>query len=186
VAEGVDPRMPPFLRSPRAVFPARSHHGAGRSSQLEYADPVLAEWNFGTDDRGEYRTLTRMKTEPRPLGRPSKKCRRRRNRVYRREIAENPDVLEYFEQATARKRTGLCAYWIAACATRQRTETGDLRAIHGFLEGCRAATPCPAWFGVGHALEEFAKRGRGHGERLLREIARGFPVFSELLRNVEN
>ena len=40
------------------------------------------------------------------------------------------------------------------------------------------------WFGVGHALEEFAKSGAGH-QQLLRQIARGFPVFSELLRNVE-
>jgi phosphoenolpyruvate carboxylase len=42
----------------------------------------------------------------------------------------------------------------------------------------------PAWFGIGHALEQFAKNGPGH-EQLLRQIARGFPVFSELLRNVE-
>jgi phosphoenolpyruvate carboxylase len=42
----------------------------------------------------------------------------------------------------------------------------------------------PAWFGVGHALQQFAKNGLGH-EQLLRQISRGFPVFSELLRNVE-
>ena len=42
----------------------------------------------------------------------------------------------------------------------------------------------PAWFGVGHALEHFAKRAPAN-EQLLREIARGFPIFSDLLRNVE-
>ena len=42
----------------------------------------------------------------------------------------------------------------------------------------------PAWFGVGYALERFAKSGAGN-EQLLRQIARGFPVFSELIRNVE-
>jgi phosphoenolpyruvate carboxylase len=42
----------------------------------------------------------------------------------------------------------------------------------------------PAWFGIGHALQQFSKSGPGH-EQLLRQIARGFPVFSELLRNVE-
>src|SRR5579859_98988 len=42
----------------------------------------------------------------------------------------------------------------------------------------------PAWFGVGYALEQFTKNGPGH-EQILRQIARSFPVFSELLRNVE-
>jgi phosphoenolpyruvate carboxylase len=42
----------------------------------------------------------------------------------------------------------------------------------------------PAWFGVGHALQHFTKRSAGH-QQLLRQIARSFPVFSELLRNVE-
>ncbi len=42
----------------------------------------------------------------------------------------------------------------------------------------------PAWFGVGYALEKFSQSGPGH-EQLLRQIARGFPMFSDLLRNVE-
>jgi phosphoenolpyruvate carboxylase len=40
----------------------------------------------------------------------------------------------------------------------------------------------PAWFGVGRALEKFAGAG---GERTLREMARGFPVFEDLISNVE-
>jgi len=42
----------------------------------------------------------------------------------------------------------------------------------------------PAWFGVGHALEKFAEKSPNH-EQLLRQIARGFPMFADLLRNVE-
>jgi phosphoenolpyruvate carboxylase len=42
----------------------------------------------------------------------------------------------------------------------------------------------PAWFGIGYALEKFAKSGPGH-QQLLRQIAHEFPIFSDLLRNVE-
>jgi phosphoenolpyruvate carboxylase len=42
----------------------------------------------------------------------------------------------------------------------------------------------PAWFGVGHALEHFSEKNATN-EQLLRQMARGFPIFSDLLRNVE-
>jgi phosphoenolpyruvate carboxylase len=42
----------------------------------------------------------------------------------------------------------------------------------------------PAWFGVGYALERFAERG-AEQKRLLQEMARGFPLFSSLMANVE-
>ena len=42
----------------------------------------------------------------------------------------------------------------------------------------------PAWFGVGLALEQFAKKGAAQ-EQLLRDIAKGFPMFSGMLGNVE-
>jgi phosphoenolpyruvate carboxylase len=42
----------------------------------------------------------------------------------------------------------------------------------------------PGWFGVGFALERFAAGGAGR-ERLLGEMAREFPFFNDLLRNVE-
>jgi phosphoenolpyruvate carboxylase len=42
----------------------------------------------------------------------------------------------------------------------------------------------PAWYGVGLGLKSFAAKGRSH-ERLLREMAKHFGVFSEMVRNVE-
>src|SRR5271154_782461 len=42
----------------------------------------------------------------------------------------------------------------------------------------------PAWFGVGYAIDRFVERGAGHSE-LLREMMRGFPLFSSLIRSVE-
>jgi phosphoenolpyruvate carboxylase len=42
----------------------------------------------------------------------------------------------------------------------------------------------PAWFGIGHALEQFSRNAEGN-EQLLGQMARGFPIFADLLRNVE-
>ena len=42
----------------------------------------------------------------------------------------------------------------------------------------------PAWFGVGHALEQVASRGP-ESEQFLRDMMRGFPLFHDLIRNVE-
>jgi phosphoenolpyruvate carboxylase len=42
----------------------------------------------------------------------------------------------------------------------------------------------PGWFGVGHALERFAGRGEAEAA-LLREMMGGFPLFHDLVRNVE-
>jgi len=42
----------------------------------------------------------------------------------------------------------------------------------------------PAWFGVGYALERFAARGPDAALEL-RTMLGGFPLFSDLIRNVE-
>ncbi len=60
----------------------------------------------------------------------------------------------------------------------------DLRAIPWVFGWMQSRHAVPAWFGVGHALERFAKRSAAHGE-LLREMMRGFPLFGSLIRSVE-
>ena len=42
----------------------------------------------------------------------------------------------------------------------------------------------PAWFGVGFALERFAARAPENEELLIQMMA-GFPLFTDLIRNVE-
>jgi phosphoenolpyruvate carboxylase len=42
----------------------------------------------------------------------------------------------------------------------------------------------PAWYGVGFALQQFAKKDSRH-EQLLRQMLRGFALFSDMMRNVE-
>ena len=42
----------------------------------------------------------------------------------------------------------------------------------------------PAWFGVGFALERFSEKSSNNAE-LLEKLIRRFPLFSELIANVE-
>ncbi len=113
-----------------------------------------------------------------------RKCRKRPTASTVAEIADSPDVLEYFEQATPVNELDTARIGSRPSRRTQGRRLEDLRAIPWVFGWMQSRHAVPAWFGVGHALEQFAKNGPGH-EQLLRQIARGFPVFSELLRNVE-
>ncbi len=60
----------------------------------------------------------------------------------------------------------------------------DLRAIPWVFGWMQSRHLVPAWFGVGHALSTFAGE---HPANLahLREIFRSFPLFIDIVRNVE-
>ena len=60
----------------------------------------------------------------------------------------------------------------------------DLRAIPWVFGWMQSRHAVPAWFGVGHALERFAPQDSAN-ESLLCEMMRSFPLFSDLIRNVE-
>ncbi len=60
----------------------------------------------------------------------------------------------------------------------------DLRAIPWVFGWMQSRHAVPAWFGVGHALEGFLAKG-AHNENLLKSMLRDFPLFSNMIRNVE-
>src|SRR6202142_2372752 len=103
---------------------------------------------------------------------------------YRRNIADNPEVIEYFEQATPVNELEHARIGSRPPRRAKGRQLEDLRAIPWVFGWMQSRHAVPAWFGVGHALEKFAKNKRGH-EKLLREMVSGFPVFGDLLRNVE-
>ena len=105
-------------------------------------------------------------------------------RVYRRDIAENPDVLEYFEQATPVQELDSARIGSRPSRRTKGRRLEDLRAIPWVFGWMQSRCAVPAWYGVGEGLQSFAKKGSGH-ERLLREMFQNFAVFSELVRNVE-
>jgi len=105
-------------------------------------------------------------------------------RVYRCEIAENPDVLDYFEQATPVNELDIAHIGSRPSRRVKGRRLEDLRAIPWVFGWMQSRHAVPAWFGVGHALQQFAKKGFGH-EQLLRQMMREFAMFSDLVRNVE-
>jgi phosphoenolpyruvate carboxylase len=98
---------------------------------------------------------------------------------YREKIAENEDILTYFEQATPVKE--LEHMRIGSRPTRRGAQRGlgDLRAIPWVFGWMQSRQVVPAWFGVGYALERFAEKS------LLAELMTRFPLFTEMIANVE-
>jgi phosphoenolpyruvate carboxylase len=110
-------------------------------------------------------------------------------RFYQQHILENPEIFDYFEQASPvaeleHARIGSRpAKRGDKSATRQRS-LADLRAIPWVFGWMQSRHVVPAYFGVGHALEQLANNSP-HGLDLLRQMMRSFPLFIDMIRNVE-
>jgi phosphoenolpyruvate carboxylase len=154
----------------------------------KYSDPVLAEWNL------EIMIAACLEAVLSP-NRPPDEAAQRWNEAmesmsqdafsfYREHIADSPDVLEYFEQATPINELEHARIGSRPARRSQSRRLEDLRAIPWVFGWMQSRHAVPAWFGVGHALERFAAR-RPQQSRLLKEMMRGFPLFSSLVRNVE-
>jgi phosphoenolpyruvate carboxylase len=108
---------------------------------------------------------------------------------YKHHIVDNPEVFTYFEQATPvaeleHARIGSRpAKRADASATKQRS-MADLRAIPWVFGWMQSRHVVPAYFGVGHALESFIDANT-QGLALLQQMMRDFPLFIDIIRNVE-
>jgi phosphoenolpyruvate carboxylase len=103
---------------------------------------------------------------------------------YREHIVDNPETFTYFEQATP-----MAELEHARIGSRPVRRTGkrtfaDLRAIPWVFGWMQSRQLVPAWFGVGHALEQFAA-GVPDGLAKLREMTKNFTLFIDIVRNVE-
>lgn len=103
---------------------------------------------------------------------------------YRKHIIDDPDTFTYFEQATP-----VAELEHARIGSRPTKRTGkksmaDLRAIPWVFGWMQSRQLVPAWFGVGHAIEEFV-RETPDGLKQLQTMARSFPLFVDIIRNVE-
>ncbi len=108
---------------------------------------------------------------------------------YQQHILDNPEIFEYFEQATPvaeleHARIGSRpAKRGDKSATRHRS-LADLRAIPWVFGWMQSRHVVPAYFGVGFALEQLANHSPT-GLDLLRQMMRSFPLFIDMIRNVE-
>jgi phosphoenolpyruvate carboxylase len=133
---------------------------------------------------------------------------------YRKHIAEDPDTFTYFEQATPvaeleHARIGSRPARRTDASSARKRSMEDLRAIPWVFGWMQSRHVVPAYFGVGHALEHFIKNNAPNPEpgaphldsemwegesqtkreaanlAQLQSMARNFPLFIDIIRNVE-
>jgi phosphoenolpyruvate carboxylase len=160
----------------------------GEVLNWKYSDPVLAEWNLELMVAASLEALTR------PSGRTPNDDRKWDDAMdeisadafsfYRKCIAERPEVLDYFEQATPVNELVYARMGSRPARRSQSHELAHLRAIPWVFGWMQSRHAVPAWFGVGYALERFAAKSPAHESRL-REMMQAFTLFSDLVRNVE-
>jgi phosphoenolpyruvate carboxylase len=160
----------------------------GEVLSWKYSDPVLAEWNLEIMIAACLEALTvspKVSTETKQRWDDAMETMSADAfAFYRKHIAENPEVLEYFEQATPANELEHARIGSRPARRSASRSLEDLRAIPWVFGWMQSRHAVPAWFGVGHALDRFAAKGAANAQ-LLREMMRGFPLFASLIRSVE-
>jgi phosphoenolpyruvate carboxylase len=108
---------------------------------------------------------------------------------YTEHIVEDPEVFTYFEQATPvaeleHARIGSRPAKRTDASSTKKRSMADLRAIPWVFGWMQSRHVVPAYFGVGYALEHYVETHPG-GLELLRTMACDFPLFLDIVRNVE-
>jgi phosphoenolpyruvate carboxylase len=160
----------------------------GEVLSWKYSDPVLAEWNLEIMIAACLEAVT-MPTSASPETKQGwddamEAMSADSFAFYRKHIAENPEVLEYFEQATPVNELEHAQIGSRPARRSASRSLNDLRAIPWVFGWMQSRHAVPAWFGVGHALDLFANCRPGHSQ-LLREMMRDSPLFASLIRSVE-
>jgi phosphoenolpyruvate carboxylase len=188
VGRGGGPTHSAILAQPVGDFTGRIRvTEQGEVLNWKYADPVLAEWNL------EIMVAACLEARVRPgassavedvWSEAMEELSETAFAFYRQNVAENPDVLRYFEQATPVNEMELARIGSRPARRGSSRKLEDLRAIPWVFGWMQSRHAVPAWFGVGHALEKFAAQG-GQQEQQLRKMVTEFPMFADLIRNVE-
>lgn len=187
VGRGGGPTHAAILAQPAGDFSGQIRiTEQGEVLNWKYSDSVLAEWNLelmiaaslealdrGCQNSAESRWDTAMES-----------MSGESFAFYRHNIAENPDILVYFAQATPVDELEHAQIGSRPPRRAQGRRLEDWRAIPWVFGWMQSRHAVPGWFGVGYALEHFAAQEKGNYD-LLREMMSSFPLFSDLIRNVE-
>jgi phosphoenolpyruvate carboxylase len=103
---------------------------------------------------------------------------------YRKHIVDNPDTFTYFEQATPVAELEHARLGSRPAKRSGKKSMADLRAIPWVFGWMQSRQLVPAYFGVGHALHHFIQ-STPNGLAQLQTMARDFPLFLDIIRNVE-
>jgi phosphoenolpyruvate carboxylase len=160
----------------------------GEVLNWKYSDPVLAEWNLElmiSASLGAMIRSDRLFLQPNPNWTAAMEAMSQEAfRFYRRHIADNPEILEYFEQATPADELEHAHIGSRPARRSDNRSLADLRAIPWVFGWMQSRHAVPGWFGVGYALERFSEGAPGHPQ-LLWDMMSEFPLFSSMIRNVE-
>jgi phosphoenolpyruvate carboxylase len=185
----------------RAIFaqPLDSFEGQFRITEqgevlnFKYADVVLAERNLelmiaasldalarpnARDPEGHFTGLLKPEWEQ-ALDRLSALS----YDFYREYILDDPGLLEYFEQSTPMGELEHAKIGSRPSKRKGSLSLDTLRAIPWVFGWTQSRLLIPAWFGVGHAVESYL--ANGGSLETLHTMAGEFPLFIDLLRNVE-
>ena len=160
----------------------------GEVLNWKYSDAVLAERNLSLMIAASLDALAQGDQAPHPDTVAWEQAMDEMSHAafvhYRAHIADDPQLLEYFQHATP---VGELEHAKIGSRPARRGESrglDDLRAIPWVFGWMQSRHVLPAWFGIGHALEQFTT-GHAHGLQLLQQMLGSFRVFEDLIRNVE-
>src|SRR5882762_6868336 len=160
----------------------------GEVLNWKYSDQVLAEWNLELMIAASLEAVT-LGSRPAPAAQSQwaaamDTMSAQSFAFYRQHIADNPDTLIYFEQATPVNEMEHAQIGSRPARRSNSRSLDDLRAIPWVFGWMQSRHAVPAWFGVGHALEQFLQASP-NSDALLKAMLRDFPLFSNMIRNVE-
>jgi phosphoenolpyruvate carboxylase len=182
VGRGGGPTHSAILAQPAGDFSGRIRiTEQGEVLNWKYSDPLLAEWNLEVMTAASLRALLRHEaTVERPEWHDAMDQMSGDAFVfYREHIADNPELLQYFEAATPVNELEYARAGSRPARRSPSRSLGDLRAIPWVFGWMQSRHALPAWFGIGHAFERF------DNPALLREMLEEFPIFLDMVRNVE-
>jgi phosphoenolpyruvate carboxylase len=158
----------------------------GEVLNWKYSDPVLAERSIELMIAASLEALTRSEG-PSPgsdeeWSSTLEQLSADAYSFYREKIYDNPDILEYFEQATPVKELEHAKIGSRPASRNRSRGLESLRAIPWVFGWMQSRHVLPAWFAMGYALERFLISG---GEKKLQKMVAEFPFFSDLIGNAE-
>jgi len=160
----------------------------GEVMNWKYSDPVLAERNLELVVAASLEALSRSHDSTPELNASCEKAMEEMSQsaynFYHEKIVANEDVLAYFEEATPVKELEYARIGSRPARRSDRRGLQDLRAIPWVFGWMQSRHVLPAWFGVGFALEGFIGEGK-ENETVLRSLMDTFPLFRDLIDNVE-
>ena len=188
VGRGGGPTHHAIIAQPQGAFTGQIKiTEQGEVMNWKYSDRILAERNLELMIAASLEALSRP-GDIEDLDQESEAALERMSAeafdFYRERIAENEEVLTYFEEATPVKE--LEHMRIGSRPTRRGGRGGlsELRAIPWVFGWMQSRHVVPAWFGVGFAVERFYEASPNNAA-LLERLMKQFPFFSELIANVE-